>query len=266
MAKAQMIPAERQHFITSSLAGRGVISIAELTELLGVSHMTVRRDIQQLERDGHVMTVPGGVRLPERISVEPSHVVKSRLQHEQKAAIGRTAAALVPEGAVVYLDAGTTTLEIARRLPERSDITVVTNDFVVAGYLARHSACRLYHTGGEVERENQSCVGDTAAQAIRRYNFDIAFLSTSSWGMRGVSTPAENKIPVKQAIVQSAVKAVLVTDSSKYGKVGTFNAVPLEALGAVVTDDRLAPNVRDAIARMGITVHIADQLAESGAV
>jgi DeoR/GlpR family transcriptional regulator of sugar metabolism len=257
MAKAPMIPAERRHFIASNLAGRGVISIAELTDLLGVSHMTIRRDIQQLERDGQVMSVAGGVQLPERISVEPSHVVKARLQHGQKAAIGRAAAELVPEGAVIYLDAGTTTLEIARRLPDRSDITVVTNDFVVAAFLAQNSACRLYHSGGEVERENQSCVGESAAQSIRRFNFDVAFLSTSSWGMRGVSTPAENKVPVKQAIVKCAVKPVLVTDSSKYGKVGTFNAVPLEALGAIVTDDGLAPSVRDALTGMGIAVHIA---------
>jgi DeoR/GlpR family transcriptional regulator of sugar metabolism len=258
MAKAPMIPAERQSFIASRLVGRGVISIAELTDMLGVSHMTVRRDIQQLEREGQVMTVTGGICLPERISNEPSHVVKARLQHAEKAAIGRVAAGLIPADAVVYLDAGTTTLEIARLLADRGDIKVVTNDFVVAAFLGKNSACRLYHTGGEVERENQSCVGDTAAQAIRRFNFDIAFLSTSSWGMRGVSTPAENKVPVKQAIVQSAVRAVLVTDSSKYGKVGTFNAVPLEALSAIVTDGGLADSVRDAICKIGISVHIAD--------
>jgi len=265
MAKASMIPAERQSFIASRLAGRGVISIAELTDMLGVSHMTVRRDIQQLEREGHVMTVAGGIRLPERISSEPSHVVKARLQHSEKAAIGRAAAGLVPADAVIYLDAGTTTLEVAKQLTGRGDIMVVTNDFVVASFLAKNSACRLYHTGGEIERENQSCVGEAAAQAIRRFNFDIAFLSTSSWGMRGVSTPVENKVPVKQAAVQSAVRAVLVTDSGKYGKVGTFNAVPLEALSAIVTDSGLAGSVREAVGKMGIAVHIADTSGDRSA-
>ena len=76
--------------------------------------------------------------------------------------------------------------------------------------------------------------------------------------MLSVSTPAENKVPVKQAIVQSAVRAVLVTDSSKYGKVGTFNAVPLEALSAIVTDGGLADSVREAIGKIGIAVHIAE--------
>ncbi|WP_419898659.1 DeoR/GlpR family DNA-binding transcription regulator [Roseomonas sp. USHLN139] len=253
-----MIPAERQTLIVARLTGRGVLSIAELTELLGVSHMTVRRDIQQLEREGRVMSVAGGVRLPEKISVEPSHIAKAVMAHGEKAAIGRLALSLVPPGAVIYLDAGTTTLEIAQGLAARDDVAVVTNDFVIAAFLSRESQCRLYHTGGEVERENQSCVGDPAAEAIRRFNFDIAFISTSSFGLRGVSTPSENKVAVKRAIAQSAARSILVTDSSKYGRIGTFNAVPLEALSAIVIDSGLPDSVRTAIRARGIALHIAE--------
>ncbi|WP_159997590.1 DeoR/GlpR family DNA-binding transcription regulator [Roseomonas sp. 18066] len=253
-----MIPAERQTLIVARLTGRGVLSIAELTELLGVSHMTVRRDIQQLEREGRVMSVAGGVRLPEKISFEPSHTTKFTLAHAEKVAIGRMALSMVPPAAVIYLDAGTTTLEIAQGLAPREDIAVVTNDFVIAGLLSRESNCRLYHTGGEVERENQSCVGDPAAETIRRFNFDIAFISTSSFGLRGVSTPSENKVAVKRAIAQSAARSVLVTDSSKYGRIGTFNAVPLEALSAIVIDSGLPDSVRTAIRARGIALHIAE--------
>jgi DeoR/GlpR family transcriptional regulator of sugar metabolism len=252
-----MIPAERQKLILARLQGRGVLSIAELTTLLDVSHMTVRRDIQQLEREGRVMSVAGGICLPERISFEPPHTTKVTMAHEQKVAIGRLALGLVAPGNVVYLDAGTTTLEIARGLANRDDIAVVTNDFVIAAFLTRESACRLYHTGGEVERENQSCVGNPAAEAIRHFNFDIAFISTSSFGLRGVSTPSENKVAVKRAVVQSATRSVLVTDSSKYGRIGTFNAVPLDALSAIITDPGLPENVRLAIAQRGIDLHIA---------
>lgn len=158
---------------------------------------------------------------------------------------------------MVYLDAGTTTLELARHLAARDDIAVVTNDFVIAALLTRESRCRLYHTGGQVERENESCVGDPAAEAIRRFNFDIAFISTSSFGLRGVSTPSENKVAVKRAIAQSASRSLLVTDSSKYGRIGTFNAVPLEALSAIVTDSGLPEDVRLAIRQRGVALHIA---------
>ena len=259
-----MIPAERQNLIVARLSERGVLSIAELTELLDVSHMTVRRDIQQLEREGRLMSVAGGIRLPERISFEPSHVSKAVMDHAEKVAIGRAALSFIKPGSVIYLDAGTTTLEIAQGLTGRDDIAVVTNDFVIAAFLAREATCRLYHTGGEIERENQSCVGDPAAEAIRRFNFDIAFISTSSFGLRGVSTPSENKVAVKRAITQSAVRSVLVTDSSKYGRIGTFNAVPLEALSAIVTDSGLPENVRTAITQRGIALHIAEAEAELG--
>ncbi len=258
-----MIPAERQNLIVARLSGRGVLSIAELTELLAVSHMTVRRDIQQLEREGRVMSVAGGISLPARISFEPSHVTKAAMAHAEKSSIGQMAADMVPEGAVIYLDAGTTTLEIAHALVARDDIAVVTNDFVIAALLTRESRCRLYHTGGQVERENQSCVGEPAAEAIRRFNFDIAFISTSSFGLRGVSTPSENKVAVKRAIAQSATRSILVTDSSKYGLVGTFNAVPLEALSAIITDPGLPESVRVAIAQRGIALHIAGEVLET---
>ena len=252
-----MIPAERQKLILARLAERRVLSISELTELLDVSHMTVRRDIQQLEREGQVMSVAGGIRLPERISFEPSHVSKAVMAHAAKVAIGRMALDFVPRGGILYLDAGTTTLEIARGLAGRSDIAVVTNDFVIAAFLMREADCRLYHTGGQVERENQSCVGDPAAEAIRRFNFDLAFISTSSFGLRGVSTPSENKVAVKRAVAQSASRSILVTDSSKYGRIGTFNALPLEALSAIVTDSNLPEDVRDAIIHRGLALHIA---------
>ncbi|MBO1073679.1 DeoR/GlpR family DNA-binding transcription regulator [Roseomonas marmotae] len=258
-----MIPAERQNLIVARLSGRGALGIAELTELLGVSHMTVRRDIQQLEREGRVMSVAGGISLPQRISIEPPHVTKATMAHAEKVAIGGLALGLIPPGAVIYLDAGTTTLEIARGLAGREDIAVVTNDFVIAAFLTREARCPLYHTGGAVERENQSCVGDPAAEAIRRFNFDIAFISTSSFGLRGVSTPSENKVAVKRAIAQSAARSILVTDSSKYGRIGTFNAVPLEALSAIVTDSGLPENVRAAIAQRGIALHIATPDSDS---
>ncbi|MFC7739045.1 DeoR family transcriptional regulator [Roseomonas sp. GCM10028921] len=252
-----MIPAERQKLIVARLSAHEVLSIAQLTELLGVSHMTVRRDIQQLERAGRVTSVAGGVRLPERIRIEPSHDSKMAMSHAEKAAIGRLALGLIPPGAAIYLDAGTTTLEIAQGLAGRGDVTVITNDFVIAAFLTREARCPLYHTGGVVERENQSCVGEPAAEAIRRFNFDIAFISTSSFGLRGVSTPSENKVAVKRAIAQSAARSILVTDSSKYGRIGTFNAVPLEALSAIVTDSGLPEDVRTAIHERGIALHIA---------
>lgn len=252
-----MIPAERQHFILANLADRGAMSIAELTELLQVSHMTVRRDIHQLEKAGRVMQVSGGVKLPERLAFEPSHTVKSGIRHDQKEKIGRIASGLIPPGAVIYLDAGTTTLEIAHNVVDRSDLTVVTNDFMVAAYLSTNGSCRLYHTGGLVERENQSCVGDATAEAIARFNFDVVFISASSWTVGGITTPSESKRPVKRAAVRNARRSVFVSDSSKYGVVGAFNILSLDAFDVIITDDGLPASAVEAIEHLGVEVTVA---------
>lgn len=251
-----MIPAERQELILTKLRERGILGLAELVDLLGVSHMTVRRDVQKLETEGRLNSVPGGISLPARISFEPSHDSKSRMAQAEKLAIGAYAAGLVTEGAVIYLDAGTTVLEIARHLAPRANLTIVTNDFAVAALLSAGSQCRLYHTGGLVERENQSGVGEAAARAIDGFHFDIAFISTSSFGLRGIFTPSEAKVSVKRAITRAAARNILVTDSSKYGVVAAYAAIPLEDLSDLITDNGLPENARSAIAAKGITLHI----------
>ncbi|MBE3639793.1 DeoR/GlpR family DNA-binding transcription regulator [Mangrovicoccus algicola] len=252
-----MIPAERQHFILSCLAQKDVVSIAELTERLGVSHMTVRRDIQTLERSGRVTSVTGGVRLSQRLDAELPHLAKSTLHAAEKRAIGQQAAALVKDGMVVYLDAGTTTLEIAHAIAAREGLTVVTNDFVIAGYLSAHARCTLYHSGGLVERDNQSCVGEAASEALGRFNYDIGFISTSSWTISGLSSPSEAKGPVKKAVVARARRSVFVSDSSKYGVVAAINVLPMEVFDTVVTDRRIEPDVAQAIREMGVEVILA---------
>ena len=258
-----MIPAERQRELLTHLAQRGILSIAELTALLGVSHMTVRRDIQHLEKRGRVTTVSGGVRLPERLAWEPSHDVKFGIKRDEKTNIGRVAATLVDQNATLYLDAGTTTLEIARNLADRTDITVVTNDFQVAAYLTANASCTLYHSGGLVERANQSCVGEAAAEALRHFNFDICFISASSWTISGLSTPQEIKGAVKQAVVAQSARRVLVSDSSKYGIIAAFNIMSLDVFDAVITDTGLQDSVTEALGKKNIQVIFADQLGDS---
>ncbi|KAB0676611.1 DeoR/GlpR family DNA-binding transcription regulator [Aeromonas caviae] len=252
-----MIPVERQQRILQLLAERGVVSIVELTDWLQVSHMTIRRDIQKLEEQGRVLSVSGGVSLSQRIKSEPSHAAKRSLMQGAKLAIARLAAAQVSEGSTVYLDAGTTSLELARELALREDLMIVTNDFMVCAYLIEHGRCRLYHTGGQVIRENQSCAGEATAHFLRNLHLDIAFLSASSWDSQGISTPSEQKVPVKRAVVESAATRILICDSSKYGKVGTFNVVSWDAIDQVITDEQLPQSAREALAQHGVRVTMA---------
>lgn len=244
-----MIPIERHQQILALVAERGVVSIAELTERLGVSHMTIRRDVQKLEEQGAVLSVSGGVRSADRLAAEPSHQTKTTLYNAEKSAIGRCAAQHIPRHSCIYLDAGTTTLALARELLDRDDLLVVTNDFMVANLLMEASGCRVIHTGGTVCRENRSCVGESAARSLRSLAIDIAFISASCWGPRGLFTPDEDKVTVKQAVSEVSSKRVLLSDSSKYNKIATFLALPLQRFDRIITDTQLGSAARSALSQ-----------------
>lgn len=115
---------------------------------MGVSHMTIRRDIQKLEEKGKVVSVSGSTAI-RKVNFEPTRDDKSLLFHQQKSAIGLVAANLIPANATIYLDAGTTTLEIAKQITDRDDLLVITNDFGIVDYLISNGRCDLIHTGGE---------------------------------------------------------------------------------------------------------------------
>lgn len=247
-----MIPAERQKLLLNLINQKGIASISQLVESLNVSHMTIRRDIQKLEETGKVISVSGGVKMQEHLSFEPTHQDKSLLFHDQKEQIGETAAQLIPINTTVYLDAGTTTLEIAYRLIERDDLLVVTNDFSIAHFLMTNGKCKLIHIGGTVNKENHSSVGELAGQFLRQISIDIAFVSTSSWTLKGLTTPDENKLPVKKALLDASNQRILVSDSSKYGKVATFHISPLTRFNRIICDKNLVDSAQNAIKELNI--------------
>lgn len=194
--------------------------------------------------------------MQEHIAFEPTHQDKSLLFHAQKEHIGEYAAQHIPSNITIYLDAGTTTLEIAYRLVEREDLLVVTNDFSIAHFLMTNGKCDLIHIGGTVNKLNHSSVGELAGQFLRQLSIDIAFMSTSSWTLKGLTTPDERKLPVKKALLESSTKRILVTDSSKYGKVATFHICPLSRLDGIICDQNLVESAQTAIRELGIDLVI----------
>src|SRR5690625_3032541 len=238
--EAKMIPDQRREHILKLLQERHVLSINELTSMLSVSHMTVRRDIQALENDGKVLSVTGGVRLAARLKSEPSYLAKAQLEVPAKRSIARAAADLVRENFTIYLDAGTTTLQMVPLLTDKVGLTVITSDFNVVGHLMEYPGIELIHTGGLVSHSDHSSVGRFTAEFLRQVNVDLAFIASSSWDAeRGSTTPSEAKVIAKQELLRIASKSVLVVDSTKYGKFGTFRVASLEEFDLIITDDRL---------------------------
>lgn len=238
-----MIPIERHEAILSVVSEKGIATINELIELLDVSHMTIRRDLQKLEEQGKVLSVSGGVKAVEKLSSELTHKVKGTLNEDGKRLIGALAANEIPKNSCIFLDAGTTTLAIAREIKDRDDLTIITNDFMIMFYLIENGKSKLIHTGGTVCPYTNCSVGESAARGIENYLIDVAFISAPSWGMKGISLPTEERVAIKKMLPDVSKRLILVADNSKYGAVTTYLALPLSVFDAIITDAPLPSDV-----------------------
>lgn len=255
---ATLIPDQRREIIVRHLRKHHVLSVHQLTELLGCSHMTVRRDVAALEEGGRVYAVPGGVRIASHLISEPSHQAKSIAEQPQKRGIATQVARMLRPGMTIYLDAGTTTACLIPHIARLSDMTVITNDFRIVLTLTDSPHVTVVHTGGILDHSNGSSVGPLAASTLRQLVADIAFLSTSSWDLeRGVTTPSASKVEVKRAAMTIASQRVLVATSAKYGTYGTYRVAALDEFDVVVTDDSMTEPTVQRLRATGLDLAIA---------
>jgi DeoR/GlpR family transcriptional regulator of sugar metabolism len=215
-------------------------------ERLGVSDMTVRRDIDELARRGLVTRVHGGA-TPAGSSVdEPGVAAKAGLQTAAKQAIAAAAAALVEPGASVALSAGTTTRAVASALLGTPRLTVVTNSLRVAEVF--HDAGRddvtVVLTGGE-RTPSDALVGPVAVAALHRLHVDLLLMGVHGMDAEaGFTTPNLVEAETNRALVRSARQVAVVADNSKWGVVGLSTIATLDEVDVVVSDAGLAPEAR----------------------
>lgn len=263
---AGMIPEQRRELIVRQLRRHQVQSLHQLTELLGCSHMTVRRDVAALEDQGRVYAVPGGVRIASHQTVEPSHQAKSVTELPQKRAIAAKVAHLLQPGMTVYLDAGTTVACLIPRIVALSDMTVITNDFHIALMLSDAPQVTVVHTGGVLDHRNGSSIGPLAAATLRELVADICFLSASAWDLeRGVTTPSAPKVEVKRAAMGIGSQRVLLATSAKYGTYGTYRVAALNEFDLIVTDDTLSETAVQRLRENGLDLEIAHAAPDAAA-
>ncbi|SDJ38650.1 DeoR/GlpR family DNA-binding transcription regulator [Streptomyces indicus] len=257
MSENQNLLAEqRRALILDEVRRRGGVRVNELTRKLGVSDMTVRRDLDALARQGVLEKVHGGaVPVVEASTHEPGFEAKSGLELSAKEDIARAAAQLVAPGSAIALSGGTTTYALAQHLLDVPDLTVVTNSVRVADVF--HSAQRgdgkaqgsatVVLTGG-VRTPSDSLVGPVADQAIGTLHFDLLLLGVHGISLEaGLSTPNLAEAETNRRLVQSARRVVVVADHTKWGTVGLSSFAQLEQVDTWVTDAGLPGEVREEI-------------------
>jgi DeoR/GlpR family transcriptional regulator of sugar metabolism len=236
---------ERQSYIADKVRERGAVRVSDLTRELNVSDMTVRRDLDQLAKQGLVDKVHGGATVPGRNSTdEPGFETKSARERTEKDAIATLATTLVRPGFAVGLSAGTTTWTLAHRLLEVAGITVVTNSVQIASvfYQNPRPDQTVVLTGG-VRTPSDALVGPIAVAALRSLNLDIVFLGVHGMDERtGYSSPNILEAETSRALAESGRRLAVVADHTKWGVVGISTIAALEDADVVVTDSGLHPD------------------------
>ncbi|MCX4976889.1 MULTISPECIES: DeoR/GlpR family DNA-binding transcription regulator [unclassified Streptomyces] len=254
MSENQNLLAEqRRALIIDEVRRRGGVRVNELTRRLGVSDMTVRRDLDALARQGVLEKVHGGaVPVAEASTHEPGFEAKSGLELTAKEDIARAAAEFVAPGTAIALSGGTTTYALAQHLLDVPDLTVVTNSVRVADVFhsaqrvsgQRQGAATVVLTGG-VRTPSDSLVGPVADQAIAALHFDVLFLGVHGISVEaGLSTPNLAEAETNRRLVQSARRVVVVADHTKWGTVGLSSFAALEQVDTLVTDAGLPAEAR----------------------
>lgn len=245
-----MLASQRRTLIADRVERTGAVRVSDLVTELGVSDMTVRRDIDQLAEEGVVKRVHGGaVSVDARTSEEPGFRAKSSLMTQQKRAIGRAAADLVEPGSSIGISAGTTTFELARAVRGIPDITVVTNSVPVAQLLhdAGTSGQTVVLTGG-VRTPSDALVGPVAVAALRSLHVDLLFLGAHGVDPQaGLTSPNLVEAETNRALVDCARRTCVLVDHTKFGVVGLSTFLDLGRVDVLVTDRRLHGRARTAI-------------------
>jgi DeoR/GlpR family transcriptional regulator of sugar metabolism len=247
---------ERQKVILQLIAEKGAVTVSDLCEQLGVSDMTIRRDLSVLEQASLLRRIHGGAVSARGRSYEPPVLARIQEARAAKQAIGQYAASLVHEGDSMAIDIGTTTLELARNLISLHDITVVTNSLPIANILTDQPGIRLIVCGGIVRPGERSLIGPVAEYTFSRFYVDIAFIGIGGVELEaGLTEYNLDDAEVKRHMIRNSQRCVLLTDSRKFGLKTFAQVAPLDALDDVVTDDAIDPVFHEALEKMGITVH-----------
>ncbi len=223
--------------ITTLLVERGAVNISELADSFGISHMTIRRDLEILEMEGYARRIRGGAISAVSRSYEPPILQRQNIEHAAKTAIGKAAADLLEEGETAIIDVGTTTLEMAKAINPRLALTIVTSSILIATELSAKPQIRTILSGGVVRKGEMSLIGARAEDCMSDINCDSVFLGVAGISEeKGLTEYNLDDTRVKQAAIRSARRVVVLADATKIGRVAFANVAPISQIDVLVTN------------------------------
>jgi DeoR family transcriptional regulator of aga operon len=254
-----MLIEERRQHVLATIRREGRALVSELSDSLGISRITIRKDLDHLEAQGLIQRTHGGALTPQGgTSLDRSIAEKQQVHLAEKQKIAAAAVKMVENGQCVLLDSGTTTTAIARALRDRSGLTVITNAVNIASELAG-SDFDVILTGGTLRRNSSSLVGPLAEDMLREMRADILFLGVDGFDSTfGITTPNLLESRVNRAMIQASSKVVAVCDSSKFRHRSLALIAPPTAIHTVITDNKIDPADLEALRALGVEVILVE--------
>jgi DeoR/GlpR family transcriptional regulator of sugar metabolism len=247
----QMLTEQRKTYILEILAQTGRIVAKEMSRELSLSEDTIRRDLRELASDGRLTRVHGGA-LP--VSPSTGNLDARRdLATDEKAALAAAACRLIKPGQVVFMDGGTTHLELVRKLVPDLKLTVITHSPSIAAALEHHLAIETILIGGRLFRHSMVAVGAETLESISRMRADICFLGvTGIHASEGLTTGDREEAAVKRALVERAAETVVLATADKLGAASAFRIVEVEKISTLIVTSQ--GRIADAIGAAPVNV------------
>lgn len=255
--KNKLTQMQRLEAIRHKLLKEDEVSIDELARRFKVSGMTVRRDFELLESRGDVVRTHGGAALARRLTFEFSFRERQNTNNRQKVQIARQAARYIEDGHVVMLDTGTTTLEIARQVIGRRNVTVITTSLAIVSALQFATGIRLILLGGFLRGGSPDLHGPLTEQNVEIFRADLAFMGADAIDSAG-NTYADDLqvVNLDRRMAARAARVIVVADSSKFGRSGMCRVFSPQDYGRIISDSGIDKDVLRRFAKRKIHVEI----------
>jgi len=252
---------ERISKVRDYIQSRGEVSVSELQGLYsGYSSMTIWRDLKQLEEQGYLRRVHGGVisMQASTLQVEGVYSKRARENTRQKIAIAKAAVRFILPGHAVYLDAGSTLMAVANHLGSER-YTIITSGANIAIELSQRHTCDVLLTGGQISENTLSCSGSQAEHFISTINIDLALLSPSGFSQKnGFTSGSQSESMLKRAVLSKASKVVMLMDTSKIGRSLPFTFAALSDIDIIICDAALPPDLAADAKAQGVECIVAE--------
>lgn len=250
---------QRRTEILNLIQEDGHAKVQKLSKIFKVSDVTIRQDLEELEKMGYVQREHGGAFLKDVGTFAKTGQLFNKSHMDEKIAIAKTAAGLVNEGETIILDSGSTTTELVRQLVGYKSLNVLTNALNIAMMLGENPGISLLVSGGEFKAPTLSLTGEIAAKLFKGIHVNKLFLATA-----GISTedflltyPSLSDLSVKSAMIRAASKVYLLADSSKIGRPSFASLGRISLIDTLITDDKIDTAAAARIEELGVKIIIA---------